>query len=70
MSETPAVIVTLPADANQVDNTGYVWAFLDAANEPERVRPGAVIVAGHETEPLSRGLSTSRRAWWPEHCPP
>ena len=52
MSETPAVIVTLPADANQVDNTGYVWAFLDAANEPERVRPGAVIVAGDETEPF------------------
>ena len=52
MSETPAVMVTLPADANQVDNTGYVWAFLDGANEPERARPGAVIVAGDETEPF------------------
>jgi hypothetical protein len=57
MSETPAVMVTLRADANQMDNTGYAWAFLDVANEPGRARPRAVIVAGDETEPVrARGV--------------
>jgi hypothetical protein len=52
VSETKAILVSLPADVNQVDDTGYVWAFLDTAKEPERVRAGAVIVAGDETEPF------------------
>lgn len=52
MSETEPVLVTLPGDVNQVDESGYVWAFLDTANEPERVRPGALIVAGDEVEPF------------------
>ncbi len=46
------VVVTLPADANQVDDTGYVWAFLSHAVEPDRVRPGAIIVAGDPVEPF------------------
>jgi hypothetical protein len=52
MSEDTAVRVSLPADANQVDETGYVWAFADAATEAGRVRPGALIVAGDEAEPF------------------
>jgi hypothetical protein len=52
MRDRSAVLVSLPADVNQVDNTGYVWAFLDEAKEPGRVRPGSVIVAGDETEPF------------------
>ena len=50
MSES--VVVTLRADVNQVDETGYVWAFLSDADEPDRVRPGALIVAGDSTEPF------------------
>ena len=50
MSES--VVVTLPADVNQVDETGYVWAFLSDADEPDRVRPGALIVAGASAEPF------------------
>lgn len=46
------VLVTLPADVNQVDETGYVWAFLSDADEPDRVRPGALIVAGDSVEPF------------------
>jgi hypothetical protein len=46
------VAVTLPADVNQVDETGLVWAFLDDAAEPDRVRPGALIVAGDPVEPF------------------
>jgi hypothetical protein len=46
------VTVTLPADVNQIDETGFVWAFLDDAAEPDRVRPGALIVAGDAVEPF------------------
>ncbi len=49
MSTPAEIVVTLPADVNQVDQTGFVWAFLSDAREPERVKPGAIIVAG---EPL------------------
>lgn len=52
MTKPDRVTVTLPADVQQIDDTGYVWAFLDEATEPERVRPGAVIVAGDPVEPF------------------
>ncbi len=52
MSDDSKVTVTLPADVQQLDATGYAWAFLDAAAEPERVRPGALIVAGDADEPF------------------
>lgn len=52
MSKPGNVTVTLPADVNQVDETGWVWAFLSDASEPERVRPGAIIVAGDAVEPF------------------
>ncbi len=52
MTEQNSVAVTLPADVNQVDETGYVWAFLSEAAEPNRVRPGALIVAGDPVEPF------------------
>ena len=44
--------VTLPADVNRIDETGYVWAFLDRSRAPESVRPGAVIVAGDDDDPV------------------
>lgn len=52
MNEDSTITVTLPADVQQLDATGYVWAFLDAAAEPDRVRPGALIVAGDADEPF------------------
>lgn len=52
MSEQAAVDVALPADVQQVDETGFVWAFLDTAPEPARVNPGALIVAGDAAEPF------------------
>jgi hypothetical protein len=52
MTERHNIAVTLPADVNQVDETGYVWAFLSEAAEPARVRPGAIIVAGDSVEPF------------------
>ena len=52
MTQRQDIAVTLPADVNQVDETGYVWAFLSEAAEPSRVRPGAIIVAGDSVEPF------------------
>lgn len=52
MSDPGPVIVTLPADVHQIDETGYVWAFLDTASAPERVQRGALIVAGDVEEPF------------------
>jgi len=57
-----SVRLTLPADANQVDETGYVWAFLSDAAEPERIRPGAVIVAADTDEPfMARVIGVGER---------
>ena len=52
MSSSNDVTVTLPADVNMVDETGYVWTFLHEAAEPDRVIPGALIVAGDPIEPF------------------
>lgn len=54
MSETAdaSILITLLADAQQVDETGYIWAFLDDARTPNRVCPGALIVAGDPVEPF------------------
>lgn len=52
MTEQQRIRVTLPADVAQIDQTGYVWAFLDRAEEPDRVEPGVLIVSGDEEEPF------------------
>lgn len=52
MTKPDRVVVTLPADVRQIDDTGYVWSFLDEPTEPERVQPGALIVAGDPVEPF------------------
>lgn len=52
MSGQNPVVVTLPADVQQIDQTGHVWAFLDDAVAPERVIEGALIVAGDAEEPF------------------
>ncbi len=52
MSEANSVAVTLPADVNQIDETGFAWAFLSDAPVPERIVAGAIIVAGDPVEPF------------------
>lgn len=52
MNRSGEVRVTLPADVDQVDDTGRVWALLHHASEPERVVQGAIIVAGEAVEPF------------------
>ena len=60
MIEEPVVRITLPADIAQIDQTGFVWAFLDRAPEPDRVVPGSLIVAGDAGEPLIEELRHAR----------
>ena len=38
--------IELVVDLNTMDETGLPWAFLDAATHPERIVPGAYVVAG------------------------
>ncbi len=45
-------MVSLPADAQQIDETGYVWAFLEDSTCPRRVYTHALIVAGDPVEPF------------------
>lgn len=64
MTQHDTVAVTLPADVQQIDHTGYVWSFLDEAAEPERVQPGALIVAGDAVEPfLARVVDVVAASW-------
>lgn len=44
--------VAIRADVNQVDDTGYVWAYLSESTDSSRIVPGAVIVAGDSIEPF------------------
>jgi hypothetical protein len=44
--------VILPADMNQVDETGWVWAFLSDASDVARIARGSVIVAGDSAKPF------------------
>ncbi len=46
------VRVTIPADVQQVDETGFVWTLLGEAAAPDRVVPGKVVVAGDAEEPF------------------
>lgn len=43
--------IDIMADLNSEDETGFVWTFLDEADDPSVVRPGEVVVAGSPLTP-------------------
>lgn len=45
------VIVDIPCDLMDVDETGYTWTFLREARDPELIQPGAIVVAGDSDAP-------------------
>ncbi len=47
-----AIQVDIPCDIQQVDETGYVWVFLDEAAEPSRIFENAIVVSGDATDPV------------------
>ena len=44
-------IVDIPHDVQQVDGTGFVWAFLDEARDPRWITAGAIVITGDTTCP-------------------
>jgi len=40
--------VDISADLNDDDGSGYVWAFLDEARDPNLIQVSALVVAGNE----------------------
>jgi sugar/nucleoside kinase (ribokinase family) len=46
------VVVDIPCDVQQVDSTGFVWAFLDEARDPSLIYEGAIVVSADEIDPV------------------
>lgn len=46
------VMVDLPADVQQHDETGYIWALREEARDPSLVIEGAIVVAGDDEDPF------------------
>ena len=40
--------VDISADLNDDDGSGCIWAFLDEARDPARIKAGVPLVAGNE----------------------
>jgi hypothetical protein len=45
-------MVDITCDVQQIDETGYVWTFLDEAHDPAVITIGAIVVAGDDDEPV------------------
>ena len=52
MVRSAPVQIDIPCDVQQVDNTGFVWAFLDEARDPSLIHEGAIVVSADETDPV------------------
>jgi hypothetical protein len=52
MDDDDAVLVDLPADVQQYDETGYVWTLREEARDPSLVVEGAIVVAGDDEDPF------------------
>ncbi len=60
--QAAAVETDIPCDVQQVDDTGFVWAFLDEARDPARVTEGAIVISGDPGDPvLARVVSLTDR---------
>jgi hypothetical protein len=56
------VKIDIPCDVQQTDDSGYVWTFLHEARDPDRIVPGAIVVAADEEDPvLARVVSLTNR---------
>ena len=52
MAKHTAVRIDIPCDVHQIDETGYVWTFLDNAREPSVITPGAIVTSADEEDPV------------------
>ena len=46
------VEIDIPCDVQQVDDSGYVWAFLDEARDPGLIGEGGIVIASDEVDPV------------------
>jgi hypothetical protein len=46
------VLVDIPCDVQQIDETGYVWTFLEEARDPSLITEGAIVIAADEVDPV------------------
>lgn len=46
------VQVDIPCDVQQIDESGFPWAFLDEARDPARIIEGAIVVSGDSQDPV------------------
>lgn len=47
-----AVVVDIPADVQQYDETGYIWTLKEEAADQSVVVEGAILVAGDDEDPF------------------
>jgi len=52
MTKDAQVQIDIPCDIQQLDDTGYVWTFLDEARDPALVSVGAIVIAADEVDPV------------------
>ena len=44
--------IDIPCDPTQIDDTGLPWAFLDEANDPDRIVEGAIVITDDAEDPV------------------
>lgn len=47
-----AVAVDIPADVQQIDQTGCIWTLREEAADPSVIVAGAIAVAGEDEDPF------------------
>jgi hypothetical protein len=52
MAKRSSVLVDIPCDVQQVDETGFVWTFLEEARDPSLITEGAIVIAADELDPV------------------
>lgn len=52
MTHHDNVLVDIPCDVQQVDETGFVWAFLEEARNPSLITEGAIVIVADEVDPV------------------
>lgn len=52
MAKQANVLVDIPCDVQQIDETGYVWTFLEDARDPSLITEGAIVITADEVDPV------------------
>lgn len=44
--------IDIPCDVQQIDQTGFIWTFLNEARDPAVIFPGAIVTTADVDEPV------------------